>query len=379
MDENTYLAVARQFLPLPTAPFHEHLVAEAVVAHVASRPWLEMARDPAGNLHLTYTPARSLRTPRLIATAHLDHPGLGFPSPLGRGAFFFERLGGVDPDQALGHQVRIHTLGRPAGQRSDQGRIRERLVERGVEGFVVETPSGFPLEPGCFATLDLPGLRRCGTLLWGRACDDLAGAVAGLCFLDELHRQRARTRAGLLLTRAEEVGFGGMLEAVHRGWLDPEAVYMNLECSSARSGATLGGGPIVRVGDRTTLFDPDLSAGVALVAAELAAADPGFYFQRKLMDGGTCEASALGGAGLHTVALALPLGNYHNKGKTGPAAEFIHLGDAVGLVRLLAHLALEAGGVAGAVRRAAKKIAAAMTAQRLRHRLRLRQTIKPNF
>jgi hypothetical protein len=122
-----------------------------------------------------------------------------------------------------------------------------------------------------------------------------------------------------------------------------------------------------------------LSSGIVLVAGELAQAEPGFCFQRKLMDAGSCEASVLCGAGLQAGALAIPLGNYHNKGECGLAPEFIHLGDGVGLVKLLFRLALEPGGLARAGARAAAQVAQSMEARRKRFRPRLRQTTNPHL
>lgn len=379
MDQDTFLSLARPLMPLPTAPFHEHWAIAAVEGFAAARPALHLRRDAAGNLLLLYTPPRAARAPRLVATAHLDHPGLGFPQPVGEGEYFLEKLGGVDLVQAQGSRVRLYDLRRSAGQRPRWGRISGHLCRGQIEGFVVRLEPGTELGPGVFGMWDLPPLRRRGRLLYGRACDDLGGAVAGLCFLDELIRLQARVRAGLLLTRAEEVGFGGMLAAAHSGWLDPEAIYVNLECSSARVGAVLGAGPIVRVGDRDTLFDPSLSHGIAYLARDLAQREPPFSFQRKLMDGGICEASALASAGFCTGALALALGNYHNKGAEALAPEFIHLDDAVGLVRLLVHLALAPGGLAQAGSRAAENTARNMETRRQRHAARLRETLSTSF
>ncbi len=378
MDTQTFLGLARDFMSLPTAPFHEHFVCAAVEAFAAARPGLTLHRDRVGNLLLHYSHPRARQRSRLIATAHLDHPGLGFPRPLGRGEYFFEKLGGVDAAQAVGSPVRLYDLRRPLRQRICRGLVHCRQQEGETEGFVVRVPDA-EVGPGWFGMWDLAPLRRRGPLLYGRACDDLAGVVAGLSCLDELLRLQARVRAGVLLTRAEEVGFGGMLEAAHSGWLDPEATYLNLECSSARVGAAISGGAIVRVGDRSNLFDPHLSSGVALVAAELAQAEPDFRFQRKLMDGGSCEAAVLRAAGLHTAALAIPLGNYHNKGETGMAPEFVHLDDALAMARLLVRLALEPGGVQTAGARAATQVATAMATRRRRHTPRLLQTINRNF
>lgn len=378
METDLLLSLARQILPLPTAPFHEDFVAAAVLDFARQRPALSVSRDGVGNLHLRYSHPKAARRPMLIAQAHLDHPGLGFPLALEPGVFFFEKLGGVDSAQALGHAVRFFDPNGPATQRGRRGRIRAQHTEAGADGFVVNLEGAAPPAGGCFGMWELPPMRRRGDLLFGRACDDLAGAVAGLAFLDELVRKGVAVRAGLLLTRAEEVGFAGLLEAAHQGWLDSKATYINIECSSARAGALVGGGPIVRVGDRTSLFDPHLSSGVALVAAELAQAEPGFVYQRRLMDAGSCEATVFCAEGLTTGALALPLGNYHNKGEQGLAPEFIHLADAVGLVRLLVRLAQEPGGLGRAGHRAKAQLARSMASRRKRHQRRLRLTTSPS-
>ena len=74
--------------------------------------------------------------------------------------------------------------------------------------------------------------------------------------------------------------------------------------------------------------------GVAIVA------DVHFHFQRALMSGGTCEATAYQEFGLQTGAVCVALGNYHNcASKQKIAAEFVSVSDACGMVRLLVEAA----------------------------------------
>ena len=76
-----------------------------------------------------------------------------------------------------------------------------------------------------------------------------------------------------------------------------------------------------------------------MLAQELAAADPAFRFQRKLMDGGVTEATAYDLYGYETGAACIALGNYHNAGPRGRvAAETVHLGDLEGLVRIFGRM-----------------------------------------
>src|SRR5437763_1575800 len=74
----------------------------------------------------------------------------------------------------------------------------------------------------------------------------------------------------------------------------------------------VGKGVIVRVGDRTSIFDSEAMRFLAEVAAGLKGKRNGFQYQRGLMGGGTCEATAYQEFGLQTAAVCVSLGNYHN-------------------------------------------------------------------
>ena len=225
---------------------------------------------------------------------------------------------------------------------------------------------------GSFAMWNLVAFEQRGRRIVGRACDDLAGLACGLCYLLTLSREKAPVRAGLLLTRAEEIGFGGMAAAIE-GKLDKHAVYVNIECSNAEAaGAIPGGGPIIRVGDRLSTFDPQVTAGLCFLGAELG---DDFRFQRKLMDGGACEASMLMQSGFRTGAVALPLENYHNRGKKGLRPERIHVDDALGLVKLLVALATRRGGVNALFRSTSRYLKASLEGHQQEHAAKLRETL----
>ena len=84
-----------------------------------------------------------------------------------------------------------------------------------------------------------------------------------------------------------------MLAALKETYLDSEALYINIECSSIKAGAQMGSGPIVRVGDRMSIFNPQISAALGASAEELHSSHPSFLYQRKLMDSGSCEATPM--------------------------------------------------------------------------------------
>ena len=95
-----------------------------------------------------------------------------------------------------------------------------------------------------------------------RACDDLAGAAAALCALDRLAAAEVGHFA-VLLTRAEEVGFVGAIAACELKTLPAGARVLSIECSRQSADAPVGGGPIVRVGDASSVFTSDLTNLVA--------------------------------------------------------------------------------------------------------------------
>jgi endoglucanase len=152
-----------------------------------------------------------------------------------------------------------------------------------------------------------------------------------------------------------------------------------LENSRSFADSPIGGGPIVRVGDRLSVFSPSLTAAVVKCAEGLAGASPAvsgtvgksvgagnWKWQRKLMSGGACEASVYCQAGYEATCVCLALGNYHNMGNLdavqaggGAAAarvarEFVSLADYDGLVDLLVACGEslpEAPGIGGLVER----------------------------
>ena len=132
-----------------------------------------------------------------------------------------------------------------------------------------------------------------------------------------------------------------------------EAAILSIEASSVKGfPVRMGGGIIIRVGDRSSIFDSHATAILVELAVQLEKSakergDAGqkFLCQRALMAGGTCEASAFSEYGYKSSAVCLPLANYHNQGPGQKiAVEQIHLDDfasGVALLRALAHRSAE--------------------------------------
>ena len=126
--------------------------------------------------------------------------------------------------------------------------------------------------------MDVTPWRVYGHRLHARSCDDLVGVGVALSTIAGLSITKAQVKAGVLLTRAEEVGFAGMLGALKDNYLSKNDLYLNIECSSIRAGATLGAGPIVRVGDRIKIFNPNLTSALTNCASYLQNMNSDFVF-----------------------------------------------------------------------------------------------------
>ncbi|HEX4904199.1 MAG TPA: hypothetical protein VFU93_02025 [Acidimicrobiales bacterium] len=323
------LAIAEALLANPTVPFIEDLPAAHVRAFADERG-LEHATDAAGNVVVRYGSG----TP-LVLVAHLDHPGfhvvddaLVFKGGLmannatpGSPLHFFKR-GQRDP---IADGVLLEATADDAG-RLTGGRADHHLGDFAMWGF-----PGWSIAEG--ADGEAGGMK----MVTARVCDDLLGAAAILAVLDDLARTRPSTCVWGLFTRAEEEGFLGAFEAIRLGTVPKDADVLSLECSKALPHAPQGGGVIVRVGDRMSIFDPSLTAAMEAAATKVE----GLTFQRRLVDGGACEATAFCAAGYRASGIAVPLGGYHNAsdGEPGIVPETVMVDDYLGEVQLLTALA----------------------------------------
>jgi endoglucanase len=184
--------------------------------------------------------------------------------------------------------------------------------------------------------------RTRGGRFYSRVCDDLAGAAAALTMLDRLHGNPPPSPLAVLLTRAEEEGFIGAIAACLRPTLLKKSDRLvAIETSAEQPYAPQGKGAIIRVGDRTSVFNSDLSYFLTTRADALSHKDKSFRYQRALMPGGTCEATVYDIYGFVASSICVALGNYHNMDRVGKkvAPEYIDLGDWQSMVKLFIHVA----------------------------------------
>lgn len=280
MESSPLLSIVERLMRQPTAPFHEHAVRAEVLTILAGFPNVRAELDSFGNVIAHYKLGDA--TVSSVLVAHMDHP-----------AYVGETfLGGV-PQSYLetGHPVRSF---------------------------------------GPFGMWDLPPFELRDGCIYSRACDDLVGCAVMLSMLQVLTSNSANATVTVLFTRAEEVGLLGAVHAARARLIPIETPVISLETSAERPPAAMHQGVIVRVGDKTTVFDSELVAGLAALAQTEK-----IPFQRCLMSGGTCEATAFQLYGYKSVGLCVALGNYHNctpAGGIGP--EYVSLADAEAMLSL---------------------------------------------
>ena len=291
--------ILETILTVPTAPFHEYHVREAITRLLEPCESLQIKEDDFGNLIVFHGECET--SPGWVFGSHMDHPG-------------FVEL--------------------PVGSKyqPDVSRIRDRFAFLGgvPESYLLQ---GFPIrEFGRFAMWDLPDFEVRGTQIWSRACDDLIGCAVIVALLVALERGGIEVPCAAVFTRAEEVGFVGATKLGQSWPFQPDSCFVSIETSVAGDRAVMGGGPMCRVGDRISIFDHTATAAI-LEAGQRHS----IKTQRALLDRGACEASGLQAYGVRTAGISVPLGNYHNCGEQNLISpEFVELSDVEGLFDLMA-------------------------------------------
>ena len=340
-------------LSQPTAPFREMFVSRWVTDLLAQQA-IPYFIDPVGNVVVGATSLTDYRRllreasaePLRVFIAHMDHPGFhgmrwvapnvlrirwhgGSPTKYVRGSRVWLTTDAGWTGEGVLRNIKLHPKGYAIG--SAEVQVKSSLLADGRPA-AKQLFGGFQFRKPVW---------KSGSKLYTRAADDLVGVFCIVATALEVFGQRRQNQRPPfigLLTRAEEVGLVGAVGHFEAGYLQAArrpVVCVSLEASRTLPGAIVGKGPIVRLGDRRTPFDAD----ALQVLTELAEAVLPQQHQRRIMDGGSCEGSAAMAYGLATIALAVPLGNYHNqgleggpdcRGVNGPAPEFVHLEDVEG-------------------------------------------------
>ncbi len=377
MIKSAWLAILKTICDLPTAPLREEYVMawiEQFILTLSPPGKLTCMFDRAGNLRVDHLvepengggakgdSGKREGQRQLIFEAHVDHPGFICGEVINQGAGLLraEFLGGVKPSFFAGAGVRLfHPDGASPWTLATVEGMPERPPNSDALTCVLKLRNpGIEVPAGTIGMWDLPDAALMDDLLTARVCDDLSGAAAMVCMLHAICERGICQPFTLLFTRGEEIGFLGALAAVMDDTLSAReyrrhCCVVGLENSRAMPRAAMGLGPVLRVGDRTSIFSSALTRFIKLTSDDLADALPDYRCQRALMDGGTCNSTVFDAAGFDSAGLTLPLANYHNMvaedealscvpttPRTGEkiGSEAIHVNDFAHLVELMVHL-----------------------------------------
>ncbi|UCG32328.1 MAG: hypothetical protein JSU68_11745 [Phycisphaerales bacterium] len=318
------------------------------VRSFCERRGLKVRADKFGNLLTKYQRGGRKAGWPLLFSAHMDHPGFEALEMVGARGVRAQWRGGVALEFFRGAGVRFLSEGkwvrgiirRVKPLKSKPGQMRR------ADTVEVELRGRGQVAKGALGMWDLPGPAIRGKKIHAPACDDIAGVAAMLCLLEVLCRRRVNAAVYLLFTRAEEVGFAGCMSACKAGTVPKRSAIVGIECSTELLTARMGDGPILRVGDRMSVFSPRLEGYCRQTADELSRKDKTFRYQRKLMDGGACESTAFCAYGYEATGVCLALGNYHNMNKREKRIEreYIHLEDLAHMIRWFVALASKRRG-----------------------------------
>jgi endoglucanase len=339
------MKILHDLCAIPTAPFAEERALRFIDDFATARHRLRLSKDRFGNrLLLLPGTSAAARRARLIFVAHTDHPGFVARRMVRTGVVEADFRGGVLREYVQGAKVRFF---------DENGEVTGVVIAASSPKDRTNYPSHThvrvrsDVSPGAAGMFDQGVGRVRGGKFYCRVCDDLAGAAAALTMLDQLHASRSRLRAtvGVLLTRGEEEGFIGALAAVlHPTLLRESDRIISIECSAIQPFAKQGDGVILRVGDRTSIFNSQLMYWMTREAEALARRDKRFKHQRALMPGGSCEGTVFDAWGYLTGAACVALGNYHNmdrdRKRMGP--EYVDVNDWNNMVKLFVRLAKHA-------------------------------------
>jgi len=330
-----------QVTQIPTAAGKEHRVIEWIDGWVAAREGVTKHVDAHGNFELRLADSPESDHP-IYFTAHLDHPAF-VVEEIRDGELILSFRGGVMSDYFPDAAIRVHHTSDAhldatiIEEHDPDGKEWSETDTRPFKMYRASCASASDVSVGDIGTWELPDAEiiddEFGGIIHTNACDDLAAVAAALCALDEIRIAQAdgadKTDVRVLFTLAEEIGFVGAIGASKDGFMPKGSRIIALENSRAFPDSPIHGGPIVRVGDRISVFSPELTGAVAKVAERIAGGPatpkasqknsemPKWKWQRKLMAGGACEASVYCAYGYVATCVCLPLGNYHNMANLG--------------------------------------------------------------
>ena len=324
----------KELFGLPTTSFREMHI-QQWVQNFCLKNKIDHHFDSWGNIWVGTKSKKLPQGEKIVFVAHMDHPGFHITKNLGKNLWQAQWFGGGPRAHLKNAPVYIANYKKLLTQGTIQN-FKFNKEKGRVETLTIKTKKDVDLK-NCFGSFDYPGFIKKGSRIYTKSADDLGGVLMTLILAKLLKKESKNTRQSFLglLTRAEEVGFQGALAAIHLKNIPRNYKFISIETSNYVGRAQMGGGPVIRVGDRATVFDPEISLLIKTLAIDLKKKVKSFNFQVKLLDGGACEATPFNVFGYKAGGIAVPLGGYHNEQENGrPGPEFIDINDMRNLILL---------------------------------------------
>ena len=343
-NSNNEISTLKRLMEIPSSPYYEAALSDYIQSYLDSLQ-LKFKTDQFGNIICRYTNGNIKNTSPVALIAHMDHPGIELLEQLNghTDKYLAKPLGGVPfavfnrtfpVSIVTGSGERIPAISKPLKQSQNSKNYSKNNLE-------IQILESTKLTPPVQVIFDVEEFHSTNEIITARALDDLAGCSAMLSTLEYLVTNEKTANVFTIFTRAEEVGLIGARLLAKNKTIPMNSTIISIEASPIIPGVIQGDGPIIRTGDALTTFDATAELILYNSAKSLQKEDPSFVFQRHLMSGGACEATAFAQEGYNVTGIALPLGNWHNatsnirdpKGNIG--AEYIAKSDFLNAIKLI--------------------------------------------
>lgn len=267
--------------------------------------------------------------------------------------FRAEGYGGI-PRNCVGAKIRFYR-----GPK-DQGTLAEVLsISAKNDRYHLELRAPRAVPQGAVGMWNFSELRLRGDWVEGRSFDDTLGVAILTYAFEQAVKMRSRVPFDLYLTRAEEVGYIGLLGSLKAGGPKLPETVLTVEMPRAGGELVPGDGVMLRAGDRNMNFDADLLLYFQQEAEAVGAKAAWFAAQRRLGLFGGTEVAVFALAGYRAGCLCLPVVHGHNIDLTRdgrPAPERVHRRDLLSLIALLEHLLKRSWNIEASKRKLEKAI-----------------------
>ncbi|MFN7181419.1 MAG: hypothetical protein ACK4NF_01905 [Planctomycetota bacterium] len=326
--------ILKNILSTPTSPFRENLVIKQITEYLnnlGAEITLTKHNNLIGKL------GRKTGKRNLYFISHMDHPGFLVQEEHSQ-KVILKVMGGVPVvAKNLKSIVEIDIL---TGERFIHP--VKRLIKKQKKLYIEVIPTKKVKSENIF-TLHLKDYIKKDNTIYAHRIDDLGGCAAQICALFFLTKYKRDIDVNLhfVFTRAEEVGFIGLVSLIKNGYLSRKDYYISCETSKCIPPIQFGKGVVLRLGDRAGLFEHQLTNALLNYYQKKILLDK-YPIQRALLDGGTCEATPLVVNNYLCSGFACPLGNYHNLNEKSNTIdeEFIDISDFTSYVNTIIETSL---------------------------------------